>query len=318
MPAMKTPPPLDMPPLVSRLKLMTAPFRDPHGLFSGGPPHWTVSRGKKYERPCQTLVQANRQRKVTTKRLHRHGNRNGNMASLNLEAKLLACTPARPCLSGACPICMRAQQRLLVIASIHILPQLARPAGDAPKAISLVPDFGRVELGALAGFDVAKFRRDTRATLRASGVNRFLLGLDVSLNHEDGKRDDAHWQLQWWGLFEEPSGSWRKRLKALANKTRAIRRPVKAITPDSLEAAAAYGLKSTFKRRVSCVKANLDRDDRGACRNTNDRLLRGDASVELMLFLDRMSLENRLLGHGLTIPYQPLRSRKLSEPGGSQ
>jgi hypothetical protein len=66
------------------------------------------------------------------------------------------------------------------------------------------------------------------------------------------------------------------------------------------------------------MKANLNRDDRGECRNTNARLLRGDAWIELMLFLDRMSLENRLLGHGLTIPYQSLRSRKPSASGGGQ
>ena len=135
-----------------------------------------------------------------------HGNRNGDMASLNLEATLLACMPARPCLSGACPICMRAQQRLLVIASMHILPQLARPAWEPAHAISFVPVFGRVAVGALADFDMPKFRTDTRVILNASGVKRFLLSLDASLNHDDGKPDEAYWQLQWWGFFEEPRG----------------------------------------------------------------------------------------------------------------
>ena len=30
--------------------------------------------------------------------------------------------------------------------------------------------------------------------------------LDASLNHDDGKPDEAYWQLQWWGFFEEPRG----------------------------------------------------------------------------------------------------------------
>jgi hypothetical protein len=90
---------------------------------------------------------------------------------------------------------MRAQQRLLVIASMRILPQLVRPAWEPTHAISFVPEFGRIAVGALANFDLSKFRRETRATLRASGINRFLLGLDVSLNHDNGKRDEAHWQL---------------------------------------------------------------------------------------------------------------------------
>jgi hypothetical protein len=186
------------------------------------------------------------------------------------------------------------------------------------RAISLVPDFGRVVLGHLLTFDNIAFRTSTRDALIDSGIRRFILGLDASLNHEDGKPDEAHWQLQWWGFFEEPSGSWRERLKSRVNPSRIVSRPIKTITPNSLEAAAAYGLKNTFKRRVSFVKANLDRDDRGECRNTNDRLLRGDAWVELMLFLDRIGLENRLLGHGVTMPFQPLRSRKPKVIGGEQ
>lgn len=182
------------------------PFPDPLGLFTDGPPHWIVSKNKTYERPCQTLVEANLQRKAVAKTLHWHGNRNGDIASLDLEAKLLACKSTRPCHSGACPICMRAEQRLLVLASMHILPQLGRPVGDRPKAISFVPESGRVALGALEDFDFAKFQSETRAILRASGVNRFLLGLDASLNHDDGKPDEAYWQLQWWGFFEEAHG----------------------------------------------------------------------------------------------------------------
>jgi hypothetical protein len=184
------------------------------------------------------------------------------------------------------------------------------------RAISLVPDFGRVTVGHLLTFDNAAFRKSTRDALVVSGIQRFILGLDVSLNHDDGKTDEAHFQLQWWGFFDEPDGPWRERLKALANRSRIVRRPVMAITPDSLEAAAAYGLKSTFKRRVSYVEANRRRSDRGKCRNTRDRFLRDEAGVELMLFLDRIGLENRMLGHDVTIPYQPLRSRKPSASGG--
>jgi hypothetical protein len=193
----------------------------------------------------------------------------------------------------------------------------ARTSGvGAMRAISLVPEFGRVAVGQLHTFDNAAFRRSTRDALLGSGIQRFILGLDVSLNHDDGKTDEAHFQLQWWGFFEEPAGNWRDLLKALANPSRIVSRPIKAITPDSFEAAAAYGLKSTFKRRVSYVEANRRRPDRGKCRNTRDRFLRDEAGVELMLFLDRIGLENRMLGHGLTVPYQPLRSRKPSASGG--
>jgi hypothetical protein len=80
---------------------------------------------------------------------------------------------------------------------------------------------------------------------------------------------------------------------------------VKIVMPNSPEAGAADGLKSTFVRRGSFIKANLDRDDRGACWNTRERLLRGPAWVELMIFLDRIGLERRLLIRGIGLPQFP-------------
>jgi hypothetical protein len=177
------------------------------------------------------------------------------------------------------------------------------------RAISLVPDFGRVAVGGLSTFDNRVFRRSTRNALLNSGVRRFILGLDISLNHEDGKLEDAYFQLQWWGIFDEPGVAWREQLKAFANRTGIVSRPIKVITPKSREATAAYGLKNTFTRRVSYVESNLNRLDRGEARNTRDRFLRGAPSMELMLFLDRLGLENRLLWHGIVTPFQHLRTR---------
>jgi hypothetical protein len=322
MPFYKDPPPTPRP--SNNQGATTAPFRDPLGLFSDGPPHWTVNKGKKYERPCQTLAQGNRQRMAAAKRLHWHGNRNGDTASLNLEAKLLACMPAHPCLSGACPICMRAQQRLLVMASISILPQLHGPfdrQGELPPmTISIVPDFGRVPLAGLGNFDIRKFVEETRTALRFAHIERYVFGLDVSLNHDDGKPEEAYWQLQWWGFFDAPSGlgsrPWRKLLKLWVNTSRVVSRPVRVVLPNSPQAAAAYGFKSNFVRRVSFSK-EYPYLDRNNCRDTRDRLLRGDAWVDLMLFLDRIGLEGRLMKGGLRIPYQPLRSRSGPANGGA-
>jgi hypothetical protein len=316
--------PPHLPPLASCLKSTTSRFRDPLGLFGDGPPHWTVSKGKKYERPCQTIRQAARQWRAVAKTLHWHGNRNGDTASLNLEAKLLACKPAHPCLSGACPICMRAQQRFLVMASISILPQLHGPfdrRGELPPmTISIVPDFGRVPLAGLGNFDIRKFVEETRTALRFAHIERYVFGLDVSLNHDDGKPEEAYWQLQWWGFFDAPSGlwsrPWRQRLKVWVNTSRVVSRPVRVVLPNSPEAAAAYGLKSNFVRRVSFSK-EYPYLDRNNCRDTRDRLLRGEAWVDLMLFLDRIGLEGRLSKGGLRIPYRPLRSRSGPANGGA-
>ena len=95
-------------------------------------------------------------------------------------------------------------------------------------------------------------------------------------------------------------------------------RPVKVKKPTSLEAAAAYGLKSTFVRRVSYRKANLDRADRGECWNTRGRILRGEPWVELMLFLDRIGLQRRILLSTINLSVPPLQSRNHPRIGRSK
>jgi hypothetical protein len=294
------------------------PFHDPFRLFTNAPPHWIVGKGKPYESPSQTLGQANQQREEAADKLRWHGRHQSDAAALSLSATLLSCKRSRPCLSGACPICERAQQRLMVLATVNALPSKDHLFWMPPQVISLVPEFGRSPAGELANFDIAEFTQKSLKALRAVGISRYILGLDASLNHNDGEPEEAYWQLQWWGVFGRPADPWREQLKALVNPSNLVTRPVKVITPDSVEAAAAYGLKNTFSRRVSVVKSNDHRPDRGPCRNTNARPLRGNAWVELMLFLDRIGLEQRLLGTGYRFPYDALRSRKTVVHGNGE
>jgi hypothetical protein len=110
----------------------------------------------------------------------------------------------------------------------------------------------------------------------------------------------------------------REQLKALLNPNRGVTRPVKVKKPTSLEAAAAYGVKSIFVRRVSYRKANLEREDRGECWNTRGRILRGDPWVELMLFLDRIGLQKRILLSARNPSLAPLHSRNDPRIGRSK
>ena len=97
------------------------PFYNIPGLFGDGPPHWPV-KGKKQQRPSQTAMEAARQRDEYARKLQWHGKRNRDQTALDLKSKLLSCdAPQYPCLSGACPICIRAQQRLLVIATTAVV-----------------------------------------------------------------------------------------------------------------------------------------------------------------------------------------------------
>jgi hypothetical protein len=296
---------------------------DPLGLFGDGPPTWIINKGKPWERPSSSAAEAIKQRDATVFRLRWHANHvallAGNPTATSLAAsaladKLDACAPpSRPCLSGADPVCIRAQQRWFVQDTMSVLRPLVL-RGYRAQVLSLVPEFGRIPVGSLNTFDIDPFRDSIREALMACGIVHFKLGLDVSLNQRAGVASPGFWQLQLWGFFHEPKRGWRVQLKARLNPNRGVTRPVKVKKPDSLEAAAAYGVKSIFVRRVSYRKENLHRED---CWNTRGRILRGDAWVELQLFLDRIGLQRRILLSARNLPVPPLHSGNAPRLGGS-
>ena len=291
---------------------------DPLGLFGDGPPWWTINKGKPGQRPSSSAGEAMKQRDAPAFRLRWHANHvallAGNETTTSLAAsaladKLDACAPpSRPCLSGACPVCMRAQQRWFAKDTVHVLRPRVRDYGYRAQVLSLVSEFGRIPAGSLNAFDIDKFLDDIREALKACGIVHYKLGLDVSLNQRAGVASRGFWQLQLWGFFHEPKTHWREQLNALLNPNGGVTRPVKVVKPDSLEAAAAYGVKTTFDRRVSYRKANLNREDRGECWNTRRRLLRGDPWVELQLFLDSIGLQRRIVLSATNLSRPPLHS----------
>jgi hypothetical protein len=240
---------------------------DPLGLFGDGPPTWTINKGKPGQRPSFSAGEAMRQRDATALKLGWHANHvasaAGNETTTSIAAwaladKLDACAPSRnPCLSGADPVCMRAQQRWFVNDTVHLLrPGVRR--GYRAKVLSLVPEWGLIPAGSLNTFDIDKFLDAIRAALKACGIDHYKLGLDVSLNQRAGSTSPRFWQLQLWGFFHEPKTPWRTQLKALLNPNGGVTRPVKVVKPTSLEAAAAYGF------RTSRVLSESERRSRGS------------------------------------------------------
>jgi hypothetical protein len=183
------------------------------GYYGDGPPHWTVSKGKPWEAPSQTARDASLQRNAAVKKLLWHAKRNGDNKVFKLADTIANCRQNHRCLSGASPLCVRARQRWLVSTSMSALADLKGPDGTHAQILSLVPDFGRVPMGQLAEFDMENFRRSALNALIASNVKRFCLGIDMSLNHDEGDFANAYWQFQLWGFFQEPESSWRESLK---------------------------------------------------------------------------------------------------------
>ena len=208
---------------------------------------------------------------------------------------------------------MRAQQRWLVkrhharprapwSRTPDVAPSTVFGAGVRERFLSALPNT----------FDIDFFLNTVRAALKTCGIDDYKLGLDISLNERAGHMRPG-WQFHFWGFFfHEPKARWRGPLKALLNPNGGGTWPVKVVKPSSIEAAAAYGLRSTFVRR------NLDRQDRGECWNTRGAIWRGETFVELMLFLDRIGLQRRILLSEREPSVPPLHSQRRPSTWGSK
>jgi hypothetical protein len=98
--------------------------------YGNGEPRWT--EGKR-QRPCTTAEEATEKRKKIVKLLKRHGGTNSR--ANDVRERLSSCKPERRCLSGACPLCLRADQRWFVSQVNELLKAENRPF----RVVSIVP-----------------------------------------------------------------------------------------------------------------------------------------------------------------------------------
>jgi hypothetical protein len=160
------------------------PYR-PLELFGDGPPTWTINAGKGGQRPSPSTRQAKRQRDAKAQRLSWHANHMASLAgnetatskgAFALADKLDACAPPRrPCLSGACPICMRAQQRWFAEDAKRVMRSLMRDPRYSRHVPFLAPEFGRIRTGSLDAFEVDGFYDSIPDALTARGINNYKL-----------------------------------------------------------------------------------------------------------------------------------------------
>ena len=102
---------------VSRRALF-AVLADRH--FGDGSPTWRISRGKSLERPCDALADAEGQRQQLITKLNWLGKHRKLPVAQQLAQKLHRCGALKRCKSGACPVCVRAVQRLCVEVGIEL------------------------------------------------------------------------------------------------------------------------------------------------------------------------------------------------------
>lgn len=258
--------------------------------YGDDPPHWIISAGKPSQRASQTAAQASQQRKQTEKLLHRHGSKQSHV--FPLARKIDSCRPNRRCGSGACPECTRALQRWFV-ENAH---KAAANLLDTTELIlvSLVPDYAATDaMSPMMSWEnvIARLCQD----MVGVGIPWGIGGSDFSVNIDKVNGGAPILQGQFWMLIEKPKGNWEGQLKALINSSGAIKRPVKKPKYTGSHAQLAYGIKNEFVKRESYIKNT--NPDRNQHLNTREKRLRGIPWLKLMLFLDRIGLEGRLIDH---------------------
>ena len=102
---------------VSR-RALSAVLADRH--FGNGAPTWRISRGEPSERPSDTFADADDQRDQLVTKLNWLGKHHKLPVAEQLARKLRRCGGLKRCKSGACPVCVRAVQRLCVEVGIEL------------------------------------------------------------------------------------------------------------------------------------------------------------------------------------------------------
>jgi hypothetical protein len=252
-------------------------------FYGDGAPRWREGRNGN---PSSTAEQASHQRDLLVMALLR---RRGADADA-LARRLTACSSRRRCLSGACPICGRALQRMCVDATRNLFDV----HGGEMLVLNIVMRKGSIDPGDLIDDDIFdKTRCRLRRALQDVNVPA-VGGFDISLNeHETGefapywaphafifvparalRRDEARFREWFLGDAQAP-------------------RPIFIQEFDGGTAGRAYAFKPNFWGRVTLLPRPRA-DGSRATIGTRTKPIRGSERVELALALDRAGLDARL------------------------
>ena len=206
--------------------------------------------------------------------------------------KLNRCSNTAPCLSGPCPVCQRALQRLFVHLGMPIM-----QAHERYQMVTCVSGDAGISAGKLDGAALLLERRRAMGFARASN-SRIFGAIDVSLNENKGNIlptllwPHSHFlRLNRLFAIDDPS------LIYLYPKSLHVRIPVLAKPYDGRPNAIAYALRPLTERRISLLREPNHRT-RWTVR---DKPLISNQRVELALALDQAGIEARplLIGYEL-------------------
>jgi hypothetical protein len=256
-------------------------------FFRDGPPQWPEGQARN---PPKSAAEARHDRALLAKALRRDRSPEARALAEALEA----CRSARPCLSGACPACGRALQRMFVHATRNLFVHHDRDM----EAINIVSAKGGIRYGRLYRHDVFEgIERRLHRALSAVGLPA-VGGFDISANEHEADAFEPHWMPHAWILA--PGRRARRARKDLGDwfeATEIVPRAVFMKPFDGGRAGRAYALKPDFCRRTSLEPRALEDGSRSTF-STRKKPIWGDQRVELALALDRAGLESRLFLQG--------------------
>ena len=266
-------------------------FRLPERFYGDGDPQWVEGRT---ERPCQTAAQAEHVRRLDLRHLAKHAD--GHPSLDDLANRIASCKPRRRCYSGACALCLRANQRWFVARVQKLIDKLGLPLAT----LSLIPP-----IHIRGGHDHEHLKRQIRTVhkqitdaLAEAGFTFVVGGIDISRNHHSHVAHQPFFQLHFYGFapFDEALKA-KAILKQHFPATTTTKRPVAMPSKpfDGRLGGIAYAMKSHFTRRSTTPASQLEC---GAQQRQNTRKGKPLTIAEdMMLFpiLDILGFERRLI-----------------------
>jgi len=218
-------------------------------------------------------------------------------ASVKLADKLENCRRKHHCKSAACPECAYAAQRLITKVMRRFLKAQANEG--TMVCVTIVPADGVIKPGHLKKADHERSVRRWKEKLGKAGVGWFVGATDWSLNEYAEGRYKPRWSEHFYGVTLTKSPQKLKReLKKQFPRAKRIPRPVKIVEWDGEIPALRYILKPNFWRRVATDNAERHNKKTGttrSCRATDKQRLRSKHKRELLVHLDEIGLQSRLL-----------------------
>ncbi len=269
-----------------------------------------------YARAWGPGARLKRERKAAIERLRKKAN--GKQAVIELADKLEGCKPHARCKSAACPECSYAARQLVTQVARQFLSD--QPSSDtAIVCVSIVPADGATKPGQLS---LAQHQRNVRRwkeALGRAGVTWFIGGSDWSFNEHAEDRYPAHWSHHLYGFAATTDPEeLKKRLQHQFPKTDAIPRPVKVLVWDGKKRPIRYMLKREFWRRIGTddgERFDKTNGEQRSCRATDKQPLPSSRRRELLLHLDEIGLQGRLVMRWLQIVHLGVAGSAVVERG---